>query len=66
MTLFNRCFAVRHLDGRTDRREVRDAEDYRTTLAEAFGLTLHENETGLLMGALDERPASAAPRPFFV
>jgi arylamine N-acetyltransferase len=65
LTLFNRHFAVRHLDGRTERREMGDAEDFRTTLAEAFGLALHDDELKLLMGALDERPASDAANAFF-
>ncbi len=65
LTLFNRHFAARHLDGRTERREVRNAEDYRTTLAAAFGLALHDDELALLMGALDERPASDAAHLLF-
>ena len=65
LTLFNRSFAVRHLDGRTERREMRHAEDFRTTLADAFGLVLHDDELELLMGALDERPSSGAPHAFF-
>jgi N-hydroxyarylamine O-acetyltransferase len=65
LTLFNRHFVVRHLDGRTERREVRDTEDYRTTLAAAFGLALHSDELALLMSRLDERPASGAAPAFF-
>jgi N-hydroxyarylamine O-acetyltransferase len=64
LTLFNRYFAVRHLDGRTERREMRDAEDFRTTLAEAFGLALRDDELKLLMGALDDRPAADASDAF--
>jgi N-hydroxyarylamine O-acetyltransferase len=65
LTMSNRHFAVRHLDGRTERREMRDAEDYRTTLTSAFGLALHDDELELLMSALRERPASDAPPAFF-
>jgi N-hydroxyarylamine O-acetyltransferase len=65
LTLFNRHLAVRHLDGRTERREVRDAEDYRTMLAAAFGLALRDDEMALLMDALDERPASGGAPAFF-
>lgn len=66
LTLFNRYFAVRHLDGRTERRELHDAGDFRTTLIEAFGLALDNDELALLMGALEERPASGAPHAFFL
>jgi N-hydroxyarylamine O-acetyltransferase len=65
LTLFNRHFAVRHLDGRTERRELHDAGDFRTTLTEAFGLALDNDEVALLMGALEERPGSGAPHAFF-
>lgn len=65
LTLFNRYFAVRHLDGRTERREMRDTADYRATLAEAFGVALDDDELALLRDALDERRASDAPDAFF-
>lgn len=65
ITLFNRSFAVRHLDGRTERREMCDAADYRTTLADVFGLTLQDDELGLLMRALDGQPAAGTPHAFF-
>jgi len=44
---------------------MRDGEDFRTTLADAFGLALPDDQLALLMGALDERPASDAPHAFF-
>jgi N-hydroxyarylamine O-acetyltransferase len=66
LTLLNRSFAVRHLDGRTERRELPDLADYRTTLAEVFGLVLHDDELDLLMSALNERPPPDAPSAFFV
>jgi N-hydroxyarylamine O-acetyltransferase len=65
LTLFNRQLAVRHLDGRTERRELRGPQDYRTTLAATFGLALDDDELALLMSALNERPGSGAAPAFF-
>jgi N-hydroxyarylamine O-acetyltransferase len=66
LTLFNRHFAVRHLDGRTERRMMRDAADYRVTLAESFDLALHDDALAALMSGLDSRPASDAPHTAFL
>ena len=65
MTLFNRRFAVRFMDGRVERRELRGAGEYGATLAEAFGLVLDDGDLALLAEAVEHR-TPAEPHPFFV
>lgn len=59
-----RYLAMRHLGGRTERREMRSAEDYRTTLADPFGLAPHDDEPALLMRALEAHPTPRHIRSF--
>jgi N-hydroxyarylamine O-acetyltransferase len=64
MTLFNRRFARRSMDGRVERRELRDADDYGRTLADAFGIVLEEEELARLAEAVQQRTSGDA-HPFF-
>ncbi|HEY1931419.1 MAG TPA: arylamine N-acetyltransferase [Acetobacteraceae bacterium] len=64
MTLFNRQFARRSMDGRVERRELRSADDYGRTLADAFGIVLNEEDLAQLAEAVQQRTSGDA-HPFF-
>jgi N-hydroxyarylamine O-acetyltransferase len=64
MTLFNGRFVARFMDGNVERRELRGADDYGRTLAEAFGIALGDADLALLAEAVEQRTSGEA-HPFF-
>lgn len=64
-TLFNNRFSVRRMDGRVDQRELAGIDDYRTVLAEAFGLAPTETDLVALVTAVEQRASQGDAHPFF-
>ena len=64
-TLFNERLMVRRHTGVAERRVLRDAGEYRTALADLFGLALAEAEVGVVLDVLERKGARGAWHPFF-
>jgi N-hydroxyarylamine O-acetyltransferase len=65
LTLFNERLVVRRATGEAERRILRDAGEYRATLADLFGLTFSEAEVGAILDALDRKGTRGTSHPSF-
>ena len=65
LTLFNARLNVRHADGEADRRQLREAAEYRDVLAGMFGLEFSESELAQALETVERKGARGAPHPFF-
>ena len=65
LTLFNARFTVRHASGQAERRTLASVDDFRSVLAEQFGLALAEDDLQTALAHMEQRGARGAPHPFF-
>jgi N-hydroxyarylamine O-acetyltransferase len=65
LTLFNARFNIRHATGETERRVLQNESEFRSVLAEKFGLRLSDDELKAALAAMEQRGARGAPHPFF-
>lgn len=65
LTLFNARFNVRHASGQTERRVLQSEAEYRSVLANEFGLRLSDDEVKSALSIMEQRGARGAPHPFF-
>jgi N-hydroxyarylamine O-acetyltransferase len=65
ITLFNARLNVRHANGAVERRTMEGAADYRTALAELFGLSLPEADLAAALATVESKGTRGAPHPFF-
>jgi N-hydroxyarylamine O-acetyltransferase len=65
LTLFNARFNVRHTSGRVDRRTLQNENEYRSILADEFGLRLSDAELKAALTHVEQRGTRGPPHPFF-
>jgi len=65
LTLFNNRLSVRHSTGEVERRFLEDTSEYRTVLAEMFGLTLSDADLEAALRTVERRGTRGPPHPFF-
>jgi N-hydroxyarylamine O-acetyltransferase len=65
LTLFNARFNVRQATGETERRVLQGESEFRSVLAEEFGLRLSDDELKAALAAMEQRGERGAPHPFF-
>jgi N-hydroxyarylamine O-acetyltransferase len=65
ITLFNARVIVRHGDGRSERRTLHGADEYRSVLQEEFGIGVSKEELAAMLEIVELRGAKGAPHPFF-
>lgn len=65
LTLFNDRFSLRQASGEVDRRLLQGEADYRSVLADAFGLELSDEDLRTALAHVDQRGARGAPHPSF-
>jgi N-hydroxyarylamine O-acetyltransferase len=65
ITLFNARLNVRHANGEVERRTLDGAADYRTALADLFGLSLPETDLAAALATVESKGTRGAPHPFF-
>jgi N-hydroxyarylamine O-acetyltransferase len=65
LTLFNARFNVRHASGQVERRTLQREEEYRSVLANAFGLRLSDADLRTALAHVEQRGTRGPPHPFF-
>jgi N-hydroxyarylamine O-acetyltransferase len=65
ITLFNARLNLRSGTGEVERRILSDVADYRTVLADMFGLRLSEADLGAALATVESRGTRGPPHPFF-
>ena len=65
LTLFNERLIVRYPTGAADRRVLRGTDDFRSVLADLFGLSLTEDEMSTILKAIELRETQGTSHPFF-
>lgn len=65
LTLFNARFNVRHASGQVERRTLQGDADYRSVLANEFGLKLSETDLRTALAHAEQRGTRGPPHPFF-
>lgn len=65
LTLFNARFNVRHASGQTERRTLQSEAEYRSVLAEEFGLRLSDADLRTALAHVEQRGTRGPPHPFF-
>jgi N-hydroxyarylamine O-acetyltransferase len=65
ITLFNARLSVRHANDEVERRTLDGLADYRTVLAELFGLTLSDADLAAALATVESKGTRGAPHPFF-
>ena len=65
ITMFNARLNLRYGTGEVERRILGEAAEYRTVLADMFGLRLPEADLGAALAAVESRGTRGPPHPFF-
>jgi N-hydroxyarylamine O-acetyltransferase len=65
ITLFNARLNLRSGTGEVERRTLGDVADYRTVLADMFGLRVSEADLGAALATVESRGTRGPPHPFF-
>jgi len=65
ITLFNARLNLRSGTGEVERITLGDVSDYRTVLADMFGLRLSEADLGAALATVESRGTRGPPHPFF-
>jgi N-hydroxyarylamine O-acetyltransferase len=65
LTLFNARFNVRHASGQVERRTLQDEAEYRSVLANEFGLKLSDGDLRTALAHVEQRGTRGPPHPFF-
>jgi len=65
LTLFNARFNVRHVSGQVERRMLANEDEFRSVLADQFGLRLSDTDLKTALAHLETRAARGPPHPFF-
>ena len=65
VTLFNARLNVRHATGEVERRTLQDVAEYRSVLAETFGLGLPEADLAAALETVERKGDRGPPHPFF-
>ena len=65
ITMFNARLNLRYENGEVERRTLGEAAEYRTVLADMFGLTLSEADLGAALATVASRGTRGPPHPFF-
>ena len=65
LTLFNSRFNVRHKSGQVERRTLETESDYRSVLANEFGLVLSGEDLRTALAHVEQRGTRGPPHPFF-
>jgi len=65
LTLFNARFNVRHLSGQVDRRTLQGEAEFRSVLAEDFGIALSDEDLKTALAHVQQRSTPGLPHPFF-
>jgi N-hydroxyarylamine O-acetyltransferase len=65
ITMFNARLNLRSGTGEVERRILSEAAEYRTILADMFGLRLSEADLGAALAAFESRGTRGPPHPFF-
>ena len=65
ITLFNARLRVRHANGEVERRLLAKRDEYRSVLAETFGLALSDSELDEALDTVARKGAHGPPHPFF-
>lgn len=65
LTLFNARFNVRHASGKVERRILQSEAEYRSVLADAFGLRLSDDDLRMALAQVEARGTRGPPHPFF-
>ena len=65
LTLFNARFNVRHASGQVERRILQGEAEYRSVLADEFGLRLSEADLRTALAHVEQRGTRGPPHPFF-
>src|SRR5882672_1844404 len=65
ITLYNAQLNVRHATGEVERRMLGDAAEYRTALADLFGITLSDADLSAALATVESKGTRGPPHPFF-
>lgn len=65
LTLFNARFNVRHASGQVERHTLQGEADYRSVLADDFGLKLSDTDLKRALDHAEQRGTRGPPHPFF-
>ncbi|HEY2186904.1 MAG TPA: arylamine N-acetyltransferase [Xanthobacteraceae bacterium] len=65
LTLFNNRFNVRHASGQVERRTLKTEAEYRSVLADEFGLRLSDADLRTALAHVEQRGTRGPPHPFF-
>ena len=65
LTLFNARFTIRYPTGDVDRRTLQGEDDYRSVLADRFGINLSAEDLRTALIHVEQRGAHGPPHPFF-
>jgi N-hydroxyarylamine O-acetyltransferase len=65
ITMFNSRLNVRHATGDVERRILRDIDEYREVLAQAFGLNIPDADLALALETVAKKGNHGPPHPFF-
>lgn len=65
LTLFNARFNVRHASGRVERRTLEGEGEYRSVLANEFGIKLSDEDLWTALAHVEQRGTKGPPHPFF-
>ena len=65
LTLFNARFSVRHASGQVERRTLQGEAEYRSVLADEFGLRLSDADLRTALAHVEQRGTRGPPHPFF-
>jgi N-hydroxyarylamine O-acetyltransferase len=65
ITMFNARLNLRSGTGEVERRILSEAAEYRTVLADMFGLRLSEADLGAALATVESRGTRGPPHPFF-
>ncbi len=65
LTLFNARFNVRHASGQVEYRTLQGEAEYRSVLADEFGLRLSDADLRTALAHVERRGARGPPHPFF-
>ena len=66
LTLFNARFSVRHASGQVERRTLQGESDYRSVLADEFGVMLSDADLANSLGSCGAKGHSRTPTPLLI